>query len=111
MGFPRQEHCSGLPFPSPGDLPNPHLLHYISCIIGEFFTAEPPGKQGGSVVNNPSAIAGDTRDVGSIPGLGRSLVEGNGNPLQYSCLGNPMDRGGWWATVHGVAKSQTQLSD
>ena len=48
---------------------------------------------------------------GSIPGLGRSPGEGNGNPLQYSCLGNPMDRGAWWATVHGVAKSQALLSD
>ena len=43
-------------------------------------------------------------DQGLIPGLGRSPGEGNGNPLQYSCLGNPMDRGAWWATVHGVAK-------
>ena len=46
-----------------------------------------------------------------IPGLGRSPGEGNSNPLQYSCLKNSMDRGGWWATVHGVAKSQTRLSD
>ena len=46
-------------------------------------------------------------DPGSIPGLGRSPGEGNGNPLQYSCLENPMDRGAWWVTVHGVAKSQT----
>ena len=50
-------------------------------------------------------------DRSSIPGLGRSPVEGNGNPLQYSCLGNPTDRGAWWATAHGVAKSWTQLSD
>ena len=50
-------------------------------------------------------------DLGSIPGLGRSPGEGNGNPLQYSCLENPMDRGAWWATVHGVTKSQTRLSD
>ena len=50
-------------------------------------------------------------DLGSIAGLGRSPGEGNGNPLQYSCLENPMDRGAWWATVHGVTKSQTQLSD
>ena len=48
---------------------------------------------GGSVVKNPPANAGDTRDVGLIPGWGRSLGEGNGNPLKYSCLGNPMDRG------------------
>ena len=51
------------------------------------------------------------RDLGSIPGLGRSPGEGHGNPLQYSCLENPMDRGAWQATVRGVAKSQTQLSD
>ena len=50
-------------------------------------------------------------DPGSIPGLGRSPGEGNGNPLQYSCLENPMDGGAWLATVHGVAKSRTQLSD
>ena len=50
-------------------------------------------------------------DLGSIPGSGRSPGEGNGNPLQYSCLENPMDQGAWWATVHGVAKSWIQLSD
>ena len=50
-------------------------------------------------------------DLGSIPGSGRSPGEGNGNPLQYSCLENFMDRGAWQATVHGVAKSRTQLSD
>ena len=49
-------------------------------------------------------------DLHSIPGSGRSLGEGNGNPLQYSCLEKSTDRGAWWATVHGVAKSQTQLS-
>ena len=53
------------------------------------------------------ANAGDTRDAGSIPGLGRSPGGGNGSPLQYSCLGNPMDRGAWQATVLEVAKSQT----
>ena len=61
----------------------------------------PPHVPGGSVVKNPPANAGDT---GSIPGSGRSPGEGNGNPRQYSCLGNPMDRGGWWATVHAVAR-------
>ena len=50
-------------------------------------------------------------DSGSIPGSGRSHGGGNGNPLQYSCLENPMDRGVWWATVHGVTKSQTRLSN
>jgi len=59
------------------------------------------------VVKNLPANAGDARDAGSIPGSGRSPGEGNGNPLQYSCLGNPMDRGAWQATVHGVTKSQT----
>ena len=51
--------------------------------------------------------AGDIGDMGSIPGLGRSPGDGHGNPLQYSCLENPMDRGAWWATVHEVAKSWT----
>ena len=50
-------------------------------------------------------------DLGSIPGLGRPSGGGNGTPLQYSCLENPMDRGAWWAAVHGVARSQTRLSD
>ena len=53
----------------------------------------------------------DVGDQGSIPGSGRYPGEGHGNPLQYSCLENPMDRGAWWATVHGVTKSQIQLSD
>ena len=57
------------------------------------------------------ASAHNAGDPGSIPGLGRSFGEGNGNPLQYSCLENSMDGGTWWATVHGVAKSWTQLSD
>ena len=57
------------------------------------------------------ASACNAGDLGLIPGLGRSPGEGNGNPLQYSCLENPMDRGAWWATVHEVAKSQTRLSD
>ena len=68
------------------------------------------GFPGGSEVKNPPANAGDARDMCSIPVLGRSFGGGNGNPLQYSCLGNSMDRGAWWATVHGVAKSQTRLS-
>ena len=60
-------------------------------------------------VKNLPANVGDRTDVGSIPGLGRSPGEGNGNPLQYSCLENPMDRGAWWATVHRVEQSQTKL--
>ena len=62
------------------------------------------------MVKNPPANAGDVRDVDSILGSGRSPGERNGNPLQYSCLGNPMDRGAWQARVHGIAKSWTRLS-
>ena len=63
------------------------------------------------MVKNLPANAGDIRDASSIPGLGRTPGEENGNPLQYSCLENPMDRAAWEAAVHGVAKSQTRLSD
>jgi len=56
------------------------------------------------VVKSLPANAGDIRDAGSIPGLGRSPGEGHGNPLQYSCLRNPMDRGAWWAIIHRVAE-------
>ena len=66
------------------------------------------GFSGSSAVK---ASASNVGDPGLIPGLGRSPGEGNGNPLQYSCLKNPMDGGAWWATVHGVAKSWTRLSD
>ena len=59
------------------------------------------------VVKNPPANAGDVRDAGSIPGLGRSPGGGHGHPLQYSCLENSMDRGAWQATFHKVTKSQT----
>ena len=62
------------------------------------------------MVRNPSANVGDAGDTGSIPGSGRTPGGGNGNPLQYSCLKNPMSRGAWWATVHGVTKIQTQLN-
>ena len=61
------------------------------------------------VIKNPSANAGDTKHPASIPGSGRSPGAGHGNPLQYSCLENSMDRGAWWATVHWVAKNQTRL--
>ena len=62
------------------------------------------GFSGGSVIKNPPANAGHIGDLGSIPGLGRSPREGNGNPLQYSCLENSIDRGAWQARMHGVAK-------
>ena len=61
------------------------------------------------MIKHPPANAGDLREVGSIPGSGRFPGRGHGNPLQSSCLENPMDRGAWGATVHGVAESQTQL--
>ena len=63
------------------------------------------------VVKNPPASSDDARDLGLIPGLGRSPGDGHGNALQYSCLETPMDRGTWWGTVHRVTKSQTQLSN
>ena len=60
-------------------------------------------------INNPPVNAGDLKDAGSVPGSGRPPAEGNSNPSQYSCLENPVDRGAWRATVHGVTKSQTGL--
>ena len=67
------------------------------------------GSQVMLVVKNLPASAGDVRDVGSIPRSGKSPGGGNGNPPQYSCLENPMDKGAWWATARGVTKSQMQL--
>ena len=71
-----------------------------------FFTWYPTwmGFPGGSVVKNPPANAGEAGDTGSIPGPGRSFEEGNVAQLEHSCLGNFMDRGTWWATVHGVTE-------
>ena len=66
------------------------------------------GFPGGSAVKNPPSSAGNS---GLIPGFGRSPGGRNGNPFQYSCLGNPMDRGTWWAIVHGVAKGWTLFND
>ena len=65
---------------------------------------------GGTVLKNPPANARDARDAGWIPGSARSPGEGSGSPLQYSCLGNPMDVEAWWAIVHGVSKRQKRLS-
>ena len=59
------------------------------------------------MLKNPSANVDDTRDMGLVPGLGRFPGGGNGNPLQCFCVGNPMDKGAWWATIHEVVKSQT----
>ena len=96
-----------------------HLYHQLCCAFFWFillllfftfffFVFSYWGFPTGSEVKASACNAGD---LGSIPGLGRSPEEGNGNPLQYSCLENPIDRGAWWATVHGVAKGQTRLSD
>ena len=79
-----------------------HIFMLVSRSLG--------ASQVALVVKNLPAYAGEVRDVGLIPGLGRSPGGGHGNPLQYSCLGNPMDRGAWWATVHRAAKSRTRLS-
>ena len=73
---------------------------------GTYLRSSDLGFPSGSVIKDLSANAGE---AGSIPESGRSPGGGNGNPLQYSCLENPMDRGAWWATVHRVTKSQTRL--
>ena len=126
MECSRQEYWSGLPFSTPRDLPHPGIKPASlspPAFAGTFFTTVPPGKPlcqnykkwqcymsfpGGSDGKMSAYNAGDR---GSIPGSGRSPGEGNGNPLQYSCLEHLMDGGAWLATVHGVAKSRTQLSD
>ena len=116
---------SGLPFPSPGDLSDPGIEPRSPALQAEALTSDTreaiklwvngymytqthTHTHGGSLVaqlvKNPPANAGDSRDSGSVSGLGRSPGEGNGNQLQYSCLENPMDRGAWQATVHGVAR-------
>ena len=81
---------------------------HLSFLNYSFIQLYAQGFPGGSEVKASACNAGD---LGSIPGSGRSPGEENGNPLQYSCLENSMDGGAWWATVHGVAKSQTRLSD
>ena len=83
----------------------------IAYLFAQMLASLFGGFPSGAVVKNPPANAGDARDAGSIPGLGKFPGEGNGNSLQYSCLGNSTDRGDWWATVDGVTKSQTRLSD
>ena len=82
------------------------LISFQMLILSSLCTSA--GFPGGSEVKVSACNEGD---LGSIPGSGRSPGEGNGNPLQYSCLENPMVGGVWWATVHGVAKSQTRLSN
>ena len=94
----------------PDSVAEPQPLNLPSTLL------KPPSKlleqasQVTLVLKNPPANEGEARDTGSILGSERSPGEGNGNPLQYSGLGNPMDMEAWWATVHGVAKHQTRLS-
>ena len=116
MGFSRQEYWSGLPFPSPGDLPNPGIEPRSPTLQAEALTSDTReaiklwingymytqthahthrGSLVAQLVKNPPAKAGDSRDSGSVSGLGRSPGEGNGNQLQYSCLENSMDGGAW----------------
>ena len=85
------------------------LLPIPQGYSGWYYLKHIQGFPGGPVVRNLPANTGYTRDVGSIPGLGRSPGGGQGNPLQYSCLENPMDRGAWQVTLHGVAKRRAWL--
>ena len=84
---------------------------YLINFLFRLLTACVWASQVALVVKNSLANAGGAKDVAWIPGSGRCPGERNGNPLQYSCLGNPMDRGAWWATVHWVTKNWTRLSD
>ena len=93
----RVKYCVSL-YSLPSALPN-----YIWIIRPLGFPGAASGKE------FTCADAGDRRDMGSVPGLGRSPGGGHGNPSQYSCLENPMDKGAWWATVHRVTESQTWL--
>ena len=93
---------------------HPWRLHYMGIvdqIIDNWRLICPPALLGLPCWLSGKVSACNAGDPGPVPGSGRSLGEGNGNPLQYSCLVNSTDRGAWWATVHGAAKSQTRLSD
>ena len=117
MGFPRQEYWSGLSFPSPEDLTDPgikllspalalnHLGSWVLISLTYWQQRGLPRGYSGKV-----SACQCRRHKHKWRGWGRSHGVGNGNPLQYSCLENPMDRGAWRATVHGVTKSRTQLS-
>ena len=86
-------------------------LHFKNRTSGGKKSLDDLPFRGSSFFKESACNAGDTGDVRSIPASGRSPGEGNGNSLQYSCLKNIMDRGAWQATVHGVAKNRTRLSD
>ena len=112
MGFSRQEYWSGSLFSPPGDLPNPAIQHTSLLSPALAAGSLPPGSLVVAIYIEPprwhsgkeSTCQTGSNKAGLIPGSGRSPVEGNGYPLQYSCLGDPLDRGAWRATVHGVAK-------
>ena len=108
--FPLPVPCLSLPCLLPSAFPK--VFAQVSCaeegflrVFGFCFCLLFPGGSDGK------ASAHNEGDLGSVPGSGRSSGEGNGNPLLYSCLENPMDVGAWWAAVHGVSKNQTRLSD
>ena len=102
MGFSRKEYWSELPFPPPGDLPDPGI---------KLTSPMSPALQTNSLPIEPSGKLYSAVEISNSLRLAQYLGEGNGTPLQYPCLGNPMDGGAWWASVHGVAKSQTRLSN
>ena len=113
MVFARQKYWSRWPFPSPGDLPNP-VIEPVSLALQA--GSLPLSHQGSPYDKHLGCFLGSSggkesacnaRDMGLIPGSGRSPGEVSGNPLQYSCLENPTDREAWGATVHGVTKSGT----
>ena len=89
---------------------------YVSFLFSKYLEVDflvvwlSAGVPGGTVLKNPPVSAGNTRDTSWILRSRKSPGKGKGNPLQYSCLGNPMDRRAWWVTVHGISKSQTRLS-
>ena len=94
------------------------MATHSSILVWRILWTEEPGRlqsmglqRAGTTEVTELTHAVNAVDSDLIPGLGISPGEGNGNPLQYFCLGNPMDRGAWWAAVHGVSKSQTRLSD
>ena len=102
MEFSRQEYWSGLAYPSPGDLPDPGIEPLPSALLTESLLSEPPGK--------PNILWSVKFEPRWRMGMARAIFgEGNGNPLQYSCLENPRNRGAWWAAVYGVAQSWTRL--
>ena len=118
MEFSRQEYWSGLPFPSLEDLPNPGIKPGSPALQADALLSEPPGKnlyiitltklnQSYPGHSDGKESAYNVGELGLISGSGRSSGEGNGYPLQNSCLGNSLDRGAWQATVHWAAKNQT----